>query len=78
MSEAFSKDLINAIRMKAIEDYFKISFKEVVSALKFQELAKTDSSLHHDLDCIHNKGKSKCINCHVRNYIEFLIEESKK
>lgn len=52
--------------------------KEINESLKLQELLKNDSNLSHDKDCIHNQGTSKCVNCHVRTYIEFLIEESEK
>lgn len=70
--------LTQALREKAIEEYFKLPLEQVKSSLSLQELIKTDSNLHHDTNCIHNKGKSKCVNCHVRSYLEFLIEESEQ
>ena len=65
---------INEIKCKQIK-------LGIQSAIKLQKLVKKIINSKHtdgDKPCRHNEGKSKCINCHVKNLLEFLVEESEK
>ena len=65
----FSDDFTRAIRIKAIEDYFKCSLKEVESSLKLQELVKERKILLM-IDINNVKSRSEAIS--IGEFIEQL------
>lgn len=58
----------------------EVVMKEILFNQKLKWLVEEGlkSNLKHDENCIHNQGNSKCVNCHVKSYLEFILEEANK